>query len=103
MLYKDSRIPALLPHELNRNLFLVNCISQTTRVPKLKQFQESFIPAAGMLMLVCHIQSFMSKTPLLDQMTFLKYFITFQDIFFLMCTHRTTPNFLSFSRFLPWG
>ena len=29
----------------------------------------------------------MSETPFLDQMTFLKCLITFQDIFFFMCAH----------------
>lgn len=67
--------------------------SQTTRLPKLKQFKESFILAAGML---CHIQNFTSKTPFLDQMTFLKYLITFQDIFFLCAL---TEPFLTSSPF----
>lgn len=66
MLYKDARIPALLPSTVNRNLSLVKCGSQMTRLPKLKQLKESYILAAGVLMMLCHIQSFMSKNPLLD-------------------------------------
>lgn len=79
---------------------LINCSSRT-RLPKLKQFKESFILAAGALMLLCHIQSFRSKTPFLDQVTLLKYLITFQDT--TEPFHRTVPNFLSSSHFLPWG
>lgn len=103
MLYKGARIPSLLPTTLSSNLSPVNCSSQMTRLPNLKQRKESLIPAAEVFMLLCHIQSFLSKTPFLDQMTFLKYLITFEDFFFCMCTQRTIPNFLSFSHFFTLG
>lgn len=83
MLYKGARIPSLLPTVLSRNLSPANCSSQMTRLPNLKQLRESLIPAAEVFMLLCHTQSFLSKTPFQIQMTFLKYLITFEDIFFL--------------------
>lgn len=47
-------------------------------------------------MMLYHIQSFMSKPPFLNQMTFLKYLMTFQDFFFLCAL---TEPFLTSSPF----